>query len=83
LITDPVCRERRAGLYRGGPLKLHQLAGTTEIVTDPPGHARLPINDEEIIDQTLAIQALAGQRVTMITYDTGQSLVPEQRAFKL
>jgi hypothetical protein len=46
---------------------------TVEIVTDPPGHARLPINDEEVIDRTLAIEALAGQRVTMITYDTGQS----------
>ena len=46
---------------------------TVEIVTDPPGHARLPITDDEIIDRTLAFQVLAGQRVTMITYDTGQS----------
>jgi hypothetical protein len=46
---------------------------TVEIVTDPPGHARLPITDDEIIDRALAFQVLAGQRVTMITYDTGQS----------
>jgi PIN domain len=46
---------------------------TVEIVTDPVGHARLPITDDEIIDRTLAFQVLAGQRVTMITYDTGQS----------
>ena len=46
---------------------------TVEIVTDPPGHTRLPMVDDEIIDRSLVFQALAGQRVTMITYDTGQS----------
>jgi hypothetical protein len=33
----------------------------------------LPINDDEFIDRVLAIQALAGRRVTLLTYDTGQS----------
>ncbi|HEY5834958.1 PIN domain-containing protein [Streptomyces sp.] len=46
---------------------------TTEIVFDPPGHARLPIADDEIIDRALAIQALAGRRVRILTYDTGQA----------
>lgn len=46
---------------------------TVEIVLDPPGHARLPIDDDEIIDRVLAIQSLAGRDVTLITYDTGQS----------
>jgi hypothetical protein len=44
-----------------------------EIVFDPPGHVRLPINDDEIVDRALAVQALAGRDVTLLTYDTGQS----------
>jgi hypothetical protein len=46
---------------------------TVEIVPDPPGHARLPINDDEIIDRALAIQSLSGRTVTLLTYDTGQN----------
>lgn len=46
---------------------------TVEIVLDPPGHVRLPIADDEIIDRALAIQSLAGREVIIITYDTGQS----------
>jgi hypothetical protein len=44
-----------------------------EIVFDPPGHSRLPISDDEIIDRTVAVQALAGRPVRVLTYDTGQS----------
>jgi rRNA-processing protein FCF1 len=46
---------------------------TIEIVFDPPGHVRLPINDDELIDRILAIEVLAGRQVTLLTYDTGQS----------
>lgn len=46
---------------------------TAELLFDPPGHTRLPINDDEIIDRALAAQALAGRKVTLLTYDTGQS----------
>jgi predicted ribonuclease YlaK len=45
-----------------------------ELVFDPSGHVRQPINDDEIIDRTLAIQAIAARDVTLLTYDTGQSL---------
>jgi hypothetical protein len=44
-----------------------------ELVFDPPGHVRLPINDDEIVDRALAAQALAGRNLTLLTYDTGQS----------
>jgi hypothetical protein len=47
---------------------------TIEILFDAPGHHRLPINDGEIIDRALAVQGLAGRPVTMITYDTGQTM---------
>lgn len=46
---------------------------TMELVFDPPRHSRLPINDDEIIDRTLAISSLAGREVTLLTYDTSQS----------
>jgi hypothetical protein len=47
---------------------------TLEILFDPPRHTRLPINDDEIIDRALAAQVLAGRDLTVITYDTGQSM---------
>jgi rRNA-processing protein FCF1 len=56
---------------------------TVEIVIDPPGHARLPITDEEIVDRALTFQVLAGQRVIMITYDTGQSTRARGRGLKV
>jgi len=46
---------------------------TIELVFDPPGHVRLPINDDEIIDRVMAVQPLAAREVTLLTYDTGQS----------
>lgn len=47
---------------------------TVEVLYDPPGHSRLPIADDEIVDRAAAAQALAGSPVTLITYDTGQSM---------
>lgn len=45
-----------------------------EILYDPPGHTRLPINDDEIVDRAVAVQLLAGRSVRLITYDTGQAM---------
>jgi rRNA-processing protein FCF1 len=69
-----------------GPALLHQ-AGTlppapdgrlrgevaVELLFDAPGHVRLPINDDEIVDRALAVQPLADRNVTLLTYDTNQS----------
>lgn len=44
-----------------------------DVVFDPPGHVRLPIADDEIIDRALAVQALAGRNVPLLTFDTSQS----------
>jgi hypothetical protein len=46
---------------------------TIELVFDPPGHVRLPINDDELIDRALAIKHLSGRQVTFLTDDTGQA----------
>lgn len=44
-----------------------------DVLFDPPGHVRLPISDDEIIDRALAAQALAGIPLTLLTFDTGQA----------
>jgi hypothetical protein len=44
-----------------------------DVLFDPPGHSRLPINDDEIIDRALAAQGLAGLPVTLLTFDTSQT----------
>jgi PIN domain len=46
---------------------------TIELVFDPRGHVRLPINDDEIIDRVMAVEPLAAREVTLLIYDTGQS----------
>lgn len=45
---------------------------TLQIVFDPPGHRRLPINDDEIVDRCLACLPFT-RDLMIITYDTGQS----------
>ncbi|MFJ9703372.1 PIN domain-containing protein [Streptomyces fradiae] len=45
-----------------------------EVLPDPPGHVRLPVTDDEIIDRALAVQAIAAGPVQLVTYDTGQAL---------
>jgi hypothetical protein len=44
-----------------------------EILFDPRGNVRLPINDDEIVDRAAVAQALAGRDVTLLTYDTSQA----------
>jgi rRNA-processing protein FCF1 len=47
---------------------------TVELLFDPPGHIRLPIADDEMIDRAVAVEPLAARKVTLLTYDTGQSM---------
>ncbi|MBC6461457.1 PIN domain-containing protein [Actinomadura sp. HBU206391] len=47
---------------------------TVEVLLDPPGHVRLPGDDDEIVDQAYSVNGLATQPVTVLTYDTGQSM---------
>jgi rRNA-processing protein FCF1 len=46
---------------------------SVEIVFDAPGHVRLPEVDDEIVDQVVMLDCLAGPRVRLLTYDTGLS----------
>jgi len=47
---------------------------TLEILLDPPGHTRLPINDDEIVDRAVTVQTNAGRDVTLLTCDTGHAI---------
>lgn len=74
VFADGVGRVRlRPGDVVPGPDGLTRSEITIELVFDPTGHVRLPGNDDEIIDRALVIEALADRKVTLLTYDTGQS----------
>lgn len=45
-----------------------------DVLFDLPGHVRLQINDDEIVDRALAVQLISGKDVTFLTYDTNQAL---------
>ncbi|WP_433458528.1 PIN domain-containing protein [Micromonospora sp. CA-248212] len=47
---------------------------TLDVVFDPPGHTRLSITDDEIVDRAATLQTLAGRRVRLLTYDTGMAM---------
>lgn len=64
--TDPVVARGGRPVPWGGV--------TIEVVLDPPGHVRLPLEDDELIDRALAVQAFVGDEVAFVTYDTGQSM---------
>ena len=61
---------REAGPARG--------AISVDVLFDPSRHQRLLINDDEIIDRTLAAQGLAGKPVTLLTFDTSQAVRARQ-----
>ncbi|WP_327385800.1 PIN domain-containing protein [Streptomyces sp. NBC_01207] len=45
-----------------------------EVLTDTPGHVRLPEADDEIVDRALAVYAMAAGEVQLVTYDTGMAM---------
>jgi hypothetical protein len=45
-----------------------------EVWPDPPGHVRLAISDDEIVERAVTVQQLAGRPVAFVTYDTGQAM---------
>jgi hypothetical protein len=61
------------GLLRKATRHPERGAVVLDLLFDPPGHGRLPINDDEIIDRAGAAQGLAGSGVTLLTFDTSQA----------
>lgn len=70
-IGPAMLRERDDSPLRSDSIPRGRVS--VELLFDPPGHVRLPINDDEIIDRASAVQNLAERPVTLLTYDTGQS----------
>jgi hypothetical protein len=56
---------------------------TVEVIFDPPGHNRLPIEDDEIIDQLVIVQPMTPSGITFVTYDTGQALRAREAGLKV
>ncbi|MFD8731622.1 MULTISPECIES: PIN domain-containing protein [unclassified Streptomyces] len=69
--TSGVWRERRSSSPGDGSMDIRGQV-SVEIVLDQPGHVRLPIDDDEIIDRAVAIQSMASRPVRLLTCDTGQ-----------
>jgi hypothetical protein len=78
-VLDEVLQPNGTGILREAdftPLEPGGLARgrvSVEVFFDQPGHRRLPINDDEIIDRAVTIQAEAGRQVAFWTFDTAQS----------
>jgi hypothetical protein len=70
-VTRPQLAPERA---EPGPLVAPPGKVWIELLFDPPGHVRLPVEDDEIIDRALSVESLADRPVTVLTYDTGQSM---------
>jgi predicted ribonuclease YlaK len=68
VIADPPV----PGLLRPGVQLPPRGEVKLQALLDPPGHRRMPINDDEIINRSLACRPLAGT-LMVLTYDTGQS----------
>lgn len=54
-----------------GGMKIEKGPVALDLLLDPPGHHRLPNDDDEIVDRALSVQAWAGKPVTMVSHDTG------------
>jgi hypothetical protein len=47
---------------------------TIELLLDPPGHTRMSITDDEIIDRISAVASLVESEITLLTCDTGMAM---------
>ncbi len=79
-IVERVARHGGAGRLREADFSPIDEGGITsgeiwlDVLFDLPGHVRLAINDDEIVDRALSVQILSGKDVTFLTDDTNQAL---------
>ncbi|USQ85746.1 PIN domain-containing protein [Streptomyces phaeoluteigriseus] len=73
-LLDGTLNGSLSGILRRAGLSQDEFCGqvSLEIVLDPPGHVRLPLADDEIVNRAVAIQSLAGRPVRLLTCDTSQ-----------
>ena len=67
-------RIREGGIDRSGD-QVSRVYGDVhlDVLLDEPGHRRLPIADDEIVDRATDIATVAGREVTLVTDDVGQA----------
>jgi hypothetical protein len=53
-----------------------------EILSDPIGHERLALGDDEIVDRLVSLQALADRPVRLATYDFGMAFRARQSGIR-
>ncbi|MFE4698716.1 PIN domain-containing protein [Streptomyces sp. NPDC056738] len=74
-LDEVITSGTRGTLHPQAPGEGQAMRGrvTVEIVLDQPGHVRLPIADDEIIDRAATIQRIAGRDLRLLTCDTSQA----------
>lgn len=79
-VIERVARHGGAGRLREADFSLIDSGGIPsgeiylDVLFDLPGHVRLPINDDEIVDRALSVQIISGKDLTFLTYDTNQAM---------
>jgi len=71
-VIDNAMSDPPVGILHDATSSPPRGAVTLQVLFDPPGRVRLPINDDEIIDRCVASMPFADE-ITLVTYDTGQS----------
>lgn len=66
LIRDGHRADKTSGSPARGDVHL-------DVLLDEPGHVRLPIADDEIVDRAASIASVSGRQVTVVTNDVGQA----------
>jgi hypothetical protein len=78
-VIDRVLKSEMQGVLHEGDTSQAEREGdarpkvSMELLLDPPGHVRLPIADDEIVDRALSVQRFAESPVSFLTFDTGQA----------
>lgn len=56
---------------------------TVQVLLDPAGHVRLPVNDDEIVNRVASVEVLAGWPVKLVTFDTGMAMRAEHAGLRV
>lgn len=79
-VIDRVAGQQGSGRLREADFSPLQSGGIPrgehwiDVLFDVPGHTRLSIVDDEIVDRAHSLQLLSGKPVAFLTYDTNQAL---------
>ena len=78
-VIDDLFKASNNGILHTADLGRNRGPVILDILWEAPGHVREAVNDNEIIARGLAAQSLAAVPVTLLTFDTPQSLRARHR----